>query len=101
MDIRAGRRWLDIPWTKGSAFSLTFHDYESLRLITRVSFGEPLQTGDVWIASKIASRMGLMRGTGGVTPHIRTSKALARFASSSLSLTVKSYLVWVLELDWD
>jgi hypothetical protein len=45
-------------------------------------------TGDFCIASKMASKIGLIRGTGGVTPHIRTKRLLARDARLLLSLTI-------------
>jgi len=45
------------------------------------------RTREFWIASKIASNMGLTSATGGVTPHIRTRRLLARTARLLLSLT--------------
>lgn len=45
-------------------------------------------TGEFCMASKMASKIGLMRGTGGVTPHIRIKRLLARDARLLLSLTI-------------
>lgn len=39
------------------------------------------------MATNIASNMGFISDRGGVTPHMRTRRVLARDASSSLSLT--------------
>ena len=65
------------PCTRGSAFSRTFQDCNrSLIGTTQVSH-ETSVTGEVVIASYIASRSGPTSDTGGVTPHIRTSKVLA------------------------
>lgn len=44
-------------------------------------------TGDSWMVSNMASKMGSMRARGGVTPHILTRSMLAREASSLLSFT--------------
>ena len=69
--------YLHKPCTRGSAFNRTFQDYNrSLVEITQVSH-ETSVTGEVVIASYIASRIGPTSGMGGVTPHIRTSKVLA------------------------
>lgn len=46
-----------------------------------------LQTGEDWIASKMAFKSGLTSATGGDTPHIRTSSEFARVTSSLLSFT--------------
>ena len=61
--------------------NLTYqHDYNTKRFTWTL-------TGDACIASNMASRMGLMSDTGGVTPHIRTRRLLAREARVLLSFT--------------
>lgn len=39
------------------------------------------------MAVNIASKTGLIKGRGGITPHMRFNSNLARWARSSLSLT--------------
>ncbi len=79
---------MDVPWTKGKALSRTLHDLNKGISIQHIFFdGRVTHTGEVWIASNMASKIGLIKGRGGVTPHILTNNIPAREASSSLSLT--------------
>jgi hypothetical protein len=75
---------------RGKAFNRTFQDCQGQ--IIKASFGKNhhlTHTGDCWMAANIASRIGSIKGRGGVTPHILTSNTLAPVASSSLSFTEK------------
>lgn len=53
------------------------------------------------MASNIASKIGFTNGKGGVTPHIRIIRVLARETSSSLSWTENVDVRTAYELEID